>query len=101
MRDKYQRLFAVEPLANVVERQAIADALVAGRGLRCDGIADDDLDLTGDDASRDRHGPAVLERFDAVVDRVLEQRLHGESRHERPHRQLRDIPLHVEPVAEP
>ena len=66
-----------------------------------DGIADDELDLAVDDAARDRHRAAVLERLDAVIDRVLEQRLHREPRHERAHRQLADVPGHVEPVAEP
>ena len=35
-----------------------------------------------------------------MVDRVLEQRLHREPRHERVHRQVGDVPAHFEAVAE-
>ena len=44
---------------------------------------------------------AFLERLDAVVDRVLEQRLQDQRRHLRVHRQAVELPVHFQPIAEP
>ena len=49
----------------------------------------------------DRHRAALGQRLDAVADRVLEQRLQQQARHERTRRQRVDLPAHAQPVAEP
>ena len=91
----------LQPLADVLEREPVARALDRVVARRRDRVRDDDLDTAVRHSTADGDRPAVLERLDAVVDRVLEQRLNGEARHERAHRQLGDIPAHFEALAKP
>src|SRR6185295_7220101 len=97
----HERAFAVherEPLPDIGERELVAFPIVLP--LR-HGIAHDDRDQPAGKLAVDRDDTAVGLRFDAVINRVLEQRLQQQARHERLHRELIDVPHDVQPVAEP
>ena len=49
---------------------------------------------------RDRDFAAVGQQLDAVIDRVFQERLYRQTRYQRAHGQIVDVPAHLQPFAQ-
>src|SRR6185312_10975224 len=97
----HERAIAVherQPLADIRERELVAFAIVLPLGH---GVAHDDGDQPAGKLAVDGDDAAMGLRLDAVINRVLEQRLQQQPWHQREHRQLIDVPYHLQPISEP
>src|SRR5207253_1347344 len=83
-------------LADIGERQAVALALA---GHRIERVAHHDGHESPAHLAADGHRAALGARLDAVIDRVLEQRLDHEARHQRLGGQRVGFPVYVQPPA--
>src|SRR5690606_31471996 len=89
----------LEPLPDVLERHAVAFALSIA-GLVRHWVAHLDLQRIPDSRSADRDATAFGQHLDAVVHRILEQRLHDQRRDARIERELVDIPFDSQALAQ-
>ena len=88
----------LEPLAHVVEPDPVAGPAADDAGRH--GVVDRQDGPRAFPLAAHADRPALVERLDAVVDGIFEQRLQDERRDRRVHRQAVDLPVDLQPLPE-
>src|SRR5690606_19221236 len=86
-----------DSLTKIIERVPITGPL---RGFRIDRVRERDDELPAVDVAAHGHLAPRGKRFDAMIDRVLEERLNRQARQPGSGRDAGDVPVELQAVAE-